>query len=305
MEDNNNILDLYLDKSLDYIKTHLDFQKQNRKTVLLYVKQITKAINEIDSISDADALIKLLEDLKIILDTSYTNINLLKKILKEQNKIDIFDNNNIEQIKDYNNKYFDTLQNISKNNSKMQKFIQSVFTSFKLTLNLKEETKVLSANSSNNRQETLINKIENEKCGNSTKKLDNNVLLISEKEQKAFLPYKITDIEKKLAQTNKYTTMDEIINKEYTINLDMLKTPSFSRFKEAINLVRNKERGSLKYAFELGMELIFKYNLNPIIIRACRNLDELDIYLDCLDENELDKFKCFEIIYEVSPILKK
>ena len=49
------------------------------------------------------------------------------------------------------------------------------------------------------------------------------------------------------------------------------------------------------------MELMFKYNLNPIIIAGCRNLDELDIYLDCLDENELNDFKCFEIKFEVMP----
>ena len=46
---------------------------------------------------------------------------------------------------------------------------------------------------------------------------------------------------------------------------------------------------------DLGFELMFKYKLNPIIIAACRNLEELDIYLDCLEENELFDFKCFEI----------
>ena len=50
---------------------------------------------------------------------------------------------------------------------------------------------------------------------------------------------------------------------------------------------------------------MFNYKLNPIIISACRNLDELDIYLDCLEENELDDFTCFEIRFEVSPDLYK
>ena len=48
---------------------------------------------------------------------------------------------------------------------------------------------------------------------------------------------------------------------------------------------------------------MFKYNLNPIIIAACRNLEELDIYLDCLDENELFDFNCFKIRFEVAPKL--
>ena len=49
---------------------------------------------------------------------------------------------------------------------------------------------------------------------------------------------------------------------------------------------------------------MFKYDLNPIIIAACRNLDELDIYLDCLEEDEVNKFKCFDIRFEISPKVK-
>ena len=50
---------------------------------------------------------------------------------------------------------------------------------------------------------------------------------------------------------------------------------------------------------------MFKYDLNPIIIAACRNLDELDIYLACMDENELSHFPCFEIKFEVMPQVVK
>ena len=46
---------------------------------------------------------------------------------------------------------------------------------------------------------------------------------------------------------------------------------------------------------------MFQSNLNPAIIAACKSLKELDIYLDCLDENELDKFSCFNIVYNVNP----
>ena len=50
---------------------------------------------------------------------------------------------------------------------------------------------------------------------------------------------------------------------------------------------------------------MFNYKLNPIIIAACRNLDELDIYLDCLETNQLYDFKCFEIKFEVLPTITK
>ena len=80
---------------------------------------------------------------------------------------------------------------------------------------------------------------------------------------------------------------------------------SIARFREAFNLIRHKEKGSIFSALDLALELMFKYNLNPIIIAACRNLDELDIYLDCLDENELYDFKCFEIRFEVNTNISK
>ena len=65
----------------------------------------------------------------------------------------------------------------------------------------------------------------------------------------------------------------------------------------------NKEKLSIFKALDLAFELMFKYNLNPIIIAACRNLKELDIYLDCLEENELFDFRCFKIKFEVTPKL--
>ena len=39
----------------------------------------------------------------------------------------------------------------------------------------------------------------------------------------------------------------------------------------------------------------------PAIITACKSLNELDIYLDCLQENELSDFDCFEIKFELAP----
>lgn len=131
---------------------------------------------------------------------------------------------------------------------------------------------------------------------------DNNVLTVSEEKQKAFLPYTVIDIKKILEDPKtKDFTYEQIINNIYTVDLNKFRFSSSSRFREAVKLVREKEKGSLSDAVTLGFELMFKYNLNPIIIAACRNIDELDIYLDCLDENELEDFDCFKINFEVSP----
>jgi len=50
------------------------------------------------------------------------------------------------------------------------------------------------------------------------------------------------------------------------------------------------------------MELSRLRNLHPAVIAACKNLDELDIYLDYLNNNELDKFTIFNIQYDILPI---
>ena len=78
-----------------------------------------------------------------------------------------------------------------------------------------------------------------------------------------------------------------------------------ARFKEAFNLMRYRENKSFTESLMLGLELMFESNLHPAIISACRNLQELDIYLDCLDDNELEKFSCFKIVYKAMPMLIK
>ncbi len=135
---------------------------------------------------------------------------------------------------------------------------------------------------------------------------DHNRLIISEKTQKAYLPFFYCDI-KKIFENSKssYQTLQDVVNDLYVLPLSKFKNSSIARFRESFHLIRNKENGSITKALDLGLELMFQYNLNPIIIAACRNLDELDIYLDCLNENELDDFSCFEIKFEVSPKIKK
>ena len=121
--------------------------------------------------------------------------------------------------------------------------------------------------------------------------MDRNILLISEKDQKAYLPYKDDEIEKIYSNSNKkYNSIQEIIKERYVLPLDRFQNAPISRFRETIFK-----------AIDLAIELMFNFKLNPIIIAACSNLDELDIYLDCLEENQLFDFKCFEIKFEVTP----
>lgn len=135
---------------------------------------------------------------------------------------------------------------------------------------------------------------------------DNNTLLVSEKEQKAYLPFFYSKIKEIYENPNtQYSTLQDIVDDLYVVPLDKFKNSSVARFKEAFHLVREKEKGSISKALDLGLELMFKSELNPIIIAACRNLDELDIYLSYLEDNETYEFSCFKIKFEVMPQLVK
>lgn len=133
---------------------------------------------------------------------------------------------------------------------------------------------------------------------------DNNTLVISEEDGKVYLPYTKEDIKNEVVQ-NKGTKISEVIEGKYILSLDKYKNSMRARFREGYNLMYRKEGKSKKSAILLGIELMFETNLHPAIISACKNLEELDIYLDCLEDNELEKFSCFKIIYKSLPTLRK
>ncbi len=136
--------------------------------------------------------------------------------------------------------------------------------------------------------------------------MDYNILIVSEKEQKAYLPYKYEDVEKIYKSSNgKYGSIQDVIESLFIVPLNKFENASSARFREAFNLMLHKEHSSVIKALDLALELMFKYELNPVIVAACRNLDELDIYLDCLEDDELFDFRCFEIRFEVTPEVYK
>ena len=130
---------------------------------------------------------------------------------------------------------------------------------------------------------------------------DNDTLLISERQNKVVLPYKIEDIEKILNSSKQYETIQEVIDGKYTLPLDKYKNSSKSRFREAYDLMRKKEKASVFDSLGVATEVVFNNSLNPAIITACNNLEELDTYIECLSSNELEKFKFFKVKYEILP----
>ena len=132
----------------------------------------------------------------------------------------------------------------------------------------------------------------------------NNCLIISDEDQKVYLPYSFDEVDRKFKTfQNKYESITDLIEKEYIKPASFYKNPFTARFREAYKLMRRRQHGSVGAALALGIELAFETHLHPAIITACKNLEELDIYLDCLDDNELDKFSCFNIIYKSVPVV--
>ena len=146
----------------------------------------------------------------------------------------------------------------------------------------------------------------NEENNEDTLSIQENTLIISEKTKKVFLPYDYSAVEEVFRNNpSEYSSIEDIIKKDFVLPLNQFRVPSISRFREAFKLMRYKENSSLKDALDLSFELLLNYNLHPAIISACRNLDELDIYLDYLSDNETEKFSCFKIVFEVAPTLTK
>ena len=133
---------------------------------------------------------------------------------------------------------------------------------------------------------------------------DNGTLLISEIQNKVILPYTAEEIRAAIDdETNYYKSAEEVIQSRFTRPLSYYRDLHVSRFKEAVKLLTERDEFSKLDGYNLGLEMFSKRYLHPAIISACKNLDELNVYLDCLDKNELDDFKIFEIKYELFPMI--
>ncbi len=199
--------------------------------------------------------------------------------------------------------FANAINNVSfaKKNNKIELIIKDAF---KLSsVNNKVELSMLNtvvADLAKTTANNITNAIAPEEI-DETSVCDSRTLLISEETQKVYLPYTIDEVMKKLNNNSEYQTVEDVVENEYTLPLSTFKMPIISRFKEAYRFMRVKEKSSVYAALDLALELMFNSNLNPAVIRAAKDLKELNVYLDCLYENEIEKFDCFKIIYKVLP----
>ena len=131
---------------------------------------------------------------------------------------------------------------------------------------------------------------------------DNLVLIISEKNNKVYLPYTKEEIVKYLETYPKvFRDAKSVIAREFVNDLTFYTRYSvFARFREVYSLIRNREMKSFADALKRALDLMFKYELNPAIVAGLKSEAQLDSLLQCLEKNTLDEFTPFKIIFDVN-----
>ena len=131
---------------------------------------------------------------------------------------------------------------------------------------------------------------------------DNMVLRICEK--RVELPYMKKEIEQFMEKyPEEYQTVQDVITKEFMINIATFnKHPVLSRFRECYYLCRNKEMMPIFDSFSFAKNIMFRSEINPYIIAAVKSKRQLEDYIECLENNKLEDFKHFKIIFEVNPL---
>lgn len=131
---------------------------------------------------------------------------------------------------------------------------------------------------------------------------DNPILRI--KERRVELPYTKKEVENYMkTYPDEYKTVQDVIVKEFMMYTSLFnKHPVLSRFKEAYYLCRNKEMMTIWESFSYAKSIMLKSEINPYIIAASKSKKQLEEYVYCLENNKLDEYKYFKIIYEINPL---
>ena len=308
---NSKNLESLINIEISALTTSLESQKSLNTQILTFLKGFIGNV-KVDSVF-SDKVNKYVSNASSCLSKISSNISsydtlldLCDNIKKELSS----DNKNLKElIEKYNKKLKETSTCVLKSTSEIEAFLFS--TTF---LDISEYVSANNTNVENKNADIIVDtsnsikEIKDSKNGETKTELSNlseNTLKISEIDGLVTLPYKIEDLKKILEENSDlYSSYSDIILAKYTIPLRNYKFSAISRYKEAYKLVRQKEHGSRRLAFSLATELFANYNLHPAIITACNNLNELDVYLSCLEYNELEDFHFFKIIYEGLPAIK-
>lgn len=292
--DKENITELIELEKLSLTST-LDIQKNLNKQILMFIKKIMADVTFSTDIDPNDKSFFYLNESTNALNKSNSNITILKNLIDSLDKIDTHNNQELEEsVKKYNDSFMENINTVYSNTEVIEKFVYEITTT--------DFSEILKT-STTEIEEEVSDIIDSTDL--STRFIE-NTLVISEVQKRVILPYNINTVKDILLNDPQgYSSLQGVINKIYTRSIDYYRFSAISRFKEAYKLVREREKSSKVKALGLAFELFLNYNLHPAIITACKSLDELDVYLACLEDNTLEDFQFFDIKYEIPPAVPK
>lgn len=325
LEDKNIEINV-IENEISHVKFILNNEIELKKLLATYMDRISKAVNNMTNPIEIETIHKCLADLKKGLDNVNNLITTFNQLLDSLNNIKtIIDEESYRQhILDYNCSYKYTFAKYAEVNTEVYVFINNLMQYLCIvfpeeTVNLsrivvrKKETIFPTSDTVAESPTTskTINKEQTEIVQEivplePSSDLQEKTLLISEKRQIVILPYTISELQELLDKyPKKYSSLQDVVDKEYTLPIEIYKNPSLSRFKEAFALMKDREKRSLKDSFDLGLEMLFNSNLHPAIISACKSLAELDRYIDRLENNQAHTYDFFKIIFDMAPTVMK
>lgn len=291
----------------------LDIQKSFNKQILVFMKKFMANIDFSFDMTPNNKAFFYLNEATSSLNKSNSNINALNSLLDSLSQINPSSENLQDMLKCYNASFKENMNSVYENTKIIEKFVHEVTITELSELpdisvgsiasaNVEATVSSVDVTVEDQYDTSIVNTLVE---APASSQFSENTLVISETQKKVILPYNINKVEDILQKNKRYHSVEEVVNKLYTKPISYYKFSSISRFKEAYKLVKEKEKGSTFKALSLAFELFGNYSLHPAIITACKSLDELDIYLACLDENDLDDFKFFNIKYEVPMAISK
>ena len=303
-----NSLSTMLNIESDSLKATLDIQKNLNKQILIFMKNFIGKLEITLDFDPTNKVFKYLNDSTFALNKSNENIHVMQKLLTKLQNIDKISKKDVlsddikEKIEVYNSEFKEQIDVIYKNTNDIEKFIHKISKiDLQKLLEDLNSTKKVEKESELKETDSII--ISSDELNSS---FVENTLIISEVQGKVILPYKLSDVKEILLNDNdKYKSIEDVIQDLFTRPISNYKISSLARFREAYTLMIEKEKSSKFKALSLASELFSNFNLHPAIITACSSLDELDIYLACLEDNTLDDFHFFDIKYEIAPAVVK
>ena len=298
---NKEQLNLFMAKIHENIKFNIKILSMHKSILLNYVLKIVDEPILENSIDNAEQTIDFLTKLQYFLGLVDQNMECVEFLQSNYNKLKIpFE---ISELQEYYNIYNEKISEINSSQLELNNFFAetSKILSYRIPNKEHKENTEQKEQKIAEEPSALANTDSNNSIENNDLIYPENTLIISEISKTVLLPYKKSELDNlEDVSVNK----NDLIREKYVVPIEKYKSPALSRFREAFKLMRNIEKKSMIEAIDLGIELSLNSKLHPAIISACRNLNELDIYLDYLDSNQTDKFNCFSIKFEITPSLK-